>query len=410
MASSGGGVRSFLPSARAGLGCEPAGLYVHVPFCSAVCPYCDFAVARAGEGDSSRYLRALLREIGLWRAPGALFDTIYLGGGTPSLLTAEELRCLFEALRDRFALTGDARLSIEVNPEDVDERAVNAWRELGVHTVSLGVQAFDDAHLRRLGRRHRSQQAARSVELVVAAGFDVVSVDLIYGLPDQSRSAWGEALDLAVGLGARHLSCYELTVHEGTPFWRWRQRGGLRLPGESARADWFLDTHRRLGALGWSGYEVSSFAASRGSRSRHNQKYWRHVPYLGLGPSAHSFDGRRRWWNVRSWKEWSAAVDAGDVVEAEEDLDAEALALEALMLGLRTSDGVDLERFRELCGHDLESERSTEIAELERTGLVESTEGCLRPTLSGMAIAESLALRLASDVLRSTPPAGAGNR
>jgi oxygen-independent coproporphyrinogen-3 oxidase len=237
----------------------------------------------------------------------------------------------------------------------------------------------------------------RAVEIAVAAGFDVVSVDLIYGLPEQSEAAWRSTLDQAIGLGIRHLSCYELTVHEGTPFWRLRERGGLPLPDDAVRADRFLATHRHLAACGWTGYEVSSFAPDPAWRSRHNQKYWRHVPYLGLGPSAHSFDGRRRWWSIRGWREWSAAVDAGDAVAGEEELDDAALALEALMLGLRTADGVELDRYRALSGRDLAVERAREIVELERRGLLELDSGWLRPTLEGLAVAESLALRLAPE-------------
>jgi oxygen-independent coproporphyrinogen-3 oxidase len=393
-AAGGEASRVFAPSPPGSLTAEPAGLYVHVPFCSAICPYCDFAVARGRAGDTGAYVAALLREIEGWSAPGVPFDTVYFGGGTPTFLGASELRQMLDALAARFELTADVRVSLEANPEDVDEQSVAEWRALGVHTLSLGVQAFDDDGLRRLGRRHRREQAVGSVERAVAAGFDVVSVDLIYGL--QGSASWRGALDQALAAGARHLSCYELTVHEGTPFWRLRERGGLLLADEASRADAFEATHRYLGERGWSGYEVSSFASGPDARSRHNQKYWRHVPYLGLGPSAHSFDGRRRWWNVRDWRPWAQQVEVGGGVAGEEELDPRALGLEALMLGLRTSDGVDLERYRTLSGCDLEAERGRELAELTRDGLVELGGGRLRPTLRGMAVAESLALRLAA--------------
>ncbi|HVS15778.1 MAG TPA: radical SAM family heme chaperone HemW [Thermoanaerobaculia bacterium] len=386
---------SFRPAGAVGDAGEPAGLYVHVPFCSAICPYCDFAVSRARSDDVERFVEALLREVGSWRAPGVTFDTLYLGGGTPSLLAPEALERLLMSLGRRFELAPDALLVLEANPEDVAPAAAAAWRALGVRTLSLGVQSFDDADLRMLGRRHRRAQALRAVETAVAAGFDVVSVDLIYALPDRSLAAWRRTLEMVVSLGVRHLSCYELTVHQGTPYWRWQQRGGLRLPGEPERAEWFLATHRALAELGWEGYEVSNFAAGPRHRSRHNQKYWRHAPYLGLGPSAHSFDGARRWWNRRGFADWAGALASGEpAVAGEEHLDRGALALEMLLLGLRTSDGVDLERYRSVAGEDLLLARGDEVERLADAGLIGVGHGWLRPTLEGMAVAESLALRL----------------
>jgi putative oxygen-independent coproporphyrinogen III oxidase len=390
------GPARFVPVGAAVASGEPAGLYLHVPFCSAICPYCDFAVSRAQGGDVERFVATQLEEIEGWQAPGVAFDTIYFGGGTPSLLPPEALARLLAALRRRFELAADTRLFLEANPEDVTAEAAAGWRALGVDALSLGVQSFDDADLRTLGRRHRRGQALRAVETAVAAGFGAVSVDLIYSLPDRSLAAWLETLELVVSLGVRHLSCYELTVHEGTPYWRWQQRGGLRLPAEPERAEWFLATHRRLAELGWEGYEVSNFASSPGHRSRHNQKYWRHVPYLGLGPSAHSFDGARRWWNRRSWTEWAAAVASGEAAAGEELLEGGALALEMLMLGLRTRDGIDLDRYRILAGEDLLIARAGEVERLERGGLARVDGGRLLPTLEGMALAESLALRLSA--------------
>lgn len=374
-------------------GAEPAGIYVHVPFCSAVCPYCDFAVTKSRREQHQPYVARLLEEIDAWSPSAASFDTVYFGGGTPSALSSELLATVLKRLAARFHLR-QPRVSLEVNPEDVDDENARAWRALGVHTVSLGLQALDDAALRFLGRRHRRAQALRAVETVQCAGFDVVALDLIYGLPEQTVERWLATLEEAVALAPGHLSCYELTVHEGTPFARWQARGGLRLPGDIRRAELFEATHRFLGERGFDGYEVSNFARERESRSRHNQKYWCHVPYLGLGPSAHSFDGARRWWNRRSLQSYLEPSADGRAVAEVEALGSQELELETLLFGMRTADGLDLKRFAQRFG----AERRCALEERARgpvqQGLLVRTDHRLHPTLRGMAIADSLTLQL----------------
>lgn len=380
-----------------------AGLYLHVPFCSAICPYCDFAVTRGDGAARARFVEALLVETGQRggaepdgaAASGVTFDTIYLGGGTPSLLAPEQLAAILQALGATFRLSPDVWITLEANPEDIERGAVEAWRRLGVRTLSLGVQALDDDALRFLGRRHRRADALRAVEVANAAGFPIVSVDLIYGWPDHDVGLWRRQLREAVALGAEHLSCYELTVHEGTPFARLYARRPALRPVEDQRGELFLATHRELAAAGWNGYEVSNFARTPATRSRHNQKYWRHAPYLGLGPSAHSFDGAARWWNERDVAPWARALaERRSPVAGGEQVGPREVALETLLLGLRTSDGIDLARLRRL-GEDLLASRADEIGELEGAGLVELRGDRLAPTLAGMAVADRLALRLA---------------
>lgn len=383
---------------------DAAGLYLHVPFCSAVCPYCDFAVTVGGEVAREKYRRALLGEIGLVAAVGgaawgAAADTVYFGGGTPSALPAETLAEVLAALGERLAVPregpGAARVFLEANPEDVTAATAGAWRRTGIAVLSLGVQSFDPGALAFLGRRHDPAAARRAVEAARAAGFATVSLDLIYGWPGQTPERWRRDLETAVALAPDHLSCYQLTVEPGTAFGHQRQRGELAEMPEDEQAALFRLTHTLLADAGYPAYEVSSFARSPEHRSRHNRKYWRHAPYLGLGPSAHSFDGvARRWWNERRLAPWRAAVEAGRLPwGGDETLDRFQLALERLMLGLRTADGFDLADFERSYGVDLAAANGELIASLEAEGLARVEPGRLRLTLDGLAIADGLAER-----------------
>lgn len=374
------------------------GLYLHIPFCSAICPYCDFAVLTGGPERRERFTDHLVSEIGLWSADAADaadtepfqgIDTVYFGGGTPSALNPDQLGRILESARALPVQEG-AWIFLEANPEDVTPESVRAWRDLGVRTLSLGIQSFDAEALAFLGRRHSPDQARRSVELAREAGFHTVAFDLIYGLPGQTAENWRRTLETAVSLEPDHLSCYQLTIHEGTPFGFRLARGKMTEAPEETQADLFLLTHTFLRDAGLPGYEVSNFARSPEHRSRHNQKYWDHTPYLGVGPSAHSFSGRKRWWNERKIKPYEARIDAGERPTAgSEELTDDDLALEALMLGLRTVEGIDLDRFRQRYGVDLLEQNRGRLERME--GLLEVKGGRLIPTLEGWAIADSLA-------------------
>ena len=281
-----------------------AGLYIHVPFCSAICPYCDFAVLTGGEERRAEYVSRLLAEVELYAGHPFCFDTIYLGGGTPSLLTPRQLTEIFEGLGASLHVDPCAQLFLEANPEDVTAETLEDWREQGAHFVSLGVLSFHDEELRYLGRRHDGDQARWAVRETLAAGLTTVSLDLIYGLPGQSLESWRRTLEEAVELAPQHISCYQLTIHDRTLFGARRRQGTLVELPEDHQACFFELTHEVLDAAGYPAYEVSNFASAPEHRSGHNQKYWNHTPYLGLGPSAHSFDGRRRWWNERQLRAW----------------------------------------------------------------------------------------------------------
>ena len=422
------------------------GLYVHLPFCSAICPYCDFAVLTGGGRERARFVDSLLTEIALWRSAAAswrTFDTVYFGGGTPSALEPADLARILAATRAALPVAADAWIAFEANPEDVDAESLRRWRDLGIAMLSLGVQSFDAGTLRFLGRRHTPDQARQAVTLALAAGFPSVSLDLIYGAdetaggglpgsapiaaggapgglpgsvpiaaggaPDEPGLAagatdevapaapgplarWRRDLEQAVALGPHHLSCYQLTIHQGTPFGFREARGELRQLPDDAQAGLFRLTHSFLGRHGYDAYEVSNFARAPEHRSRHNPKYWDHTPYLGLGPSAHSFDGKKRWWNERKLHDWRAKIAAGELpIAGGEELGWRELALEELMLSLRTTAGIDLPGFRRRHGIDLAAGNRHLIDDLLARGLLTERHGRLAPTLSGLAVADALA-------------------
>jgi putative oxygen-independent coproporphyrinogen III oxidase len=371
------------------------GLYLHIPFCSKICPYCDFAVLTGGPERKRRFADHLVHEISMWTDERSAFesiDTIYFGGGTPSALAPEDLARVLASARANLSIQDDARVFFEANPEDVTPESVRIWRDLGVRFLSLGIQSFDADALRFLGRRHTPEEARQSIEIAREAGFETISIDLIYGLPDQPFEIWKHTLEQAVALQPDHLSCYQLTIHEGTPFGFRLARGKMTELPEDAQGELFLFTHSFLKDAGYPGYEVSNFARSAEHRSLHNQKYWHHVPYLGVGPSAHSFSGSRRWWNEKKLGAYEMRIDAGEKpIEGSEELSRSDLALEALMLGLRTADGIDLPSFQERYGVDLVNDNEPLVERLAREGLLKVEGNILIPTLAGLAVTDSLA-------------------
>jgi putative oxygen-independent coproporphyrinogen III oxidase len=355
----------------------PAGLYVHVPFCVTKCPYCDFW-SITDQRLAERFVDAVLLEARTQvRFPA--FDTLYLGGGTPSALPSPALSRLLAGLLP----SPGAEVTVEANPDDVTPDWLATIRAAGTNRLSLGVQALDDPTLRWLGRRHDAARAREAVHRARAAGFDDLSIDLMYALPGQDAGAWLRTLGEALALAPEHLSCYQLSVEPHTPF---GQRP-VTPADEEVQRSLFLLTHDHLTAAGYEHYEISNFARP-GRRSRHNQKYWHHVPYLGLGPAAHSFLGRRRWWNVRSVERYVAQVERdGSGIEADEDLDDGQVRLEALYLGLRTKDGVAMGVVREHEGWE------STVAALEAEGLATIVADRLVPSVAGFLVADALPAR-----------------
>ncbi|HTO72837.1 MAG TPA: radical SAM family heme chaperone HemW [Gemmatimonadales bacterium] len=320
-------------------------LYIHVPFCARRCSYCDFAIAVRREVPSTRYAEAVLREWEglareeIWSRSPAV-DTIYFGGGTPSLLEPPELARILTRIRSDRVVAPDAELTLEANPDDVTAPRASAWRAMGINRVSLGVQSFDPAVLDWMHRTHAAEQVPVAVEILRAAGIADLSLDLIFALPDAQRRDWQRDLDRALALGPNHLSLYGLTVEPHTPLGRWVERGVAHAGSDDRYAEEFLVADARLREAGFEHYEVSNYARP-GHRARHNSAYWERAPFLGLGPSAHSGWERRRRWNLREWSAWESALREGkSPVAGEETLDDEALDLEQTYLGLRTSRGV----------------------------------------------------------------------
>lgn len=374
---------------------EPAGIYVHVPYCSAICPYCDFAVTTGSAEVRRRFARTLAGEVRLHADFSEVADTIYFGGGTPTALSDDSLGLIFATLRGTLAFAGEPRITIEANPEDVSRERLSAWRAFGVHTLSLGVQSFDDRELRLLARRHTGAEARRAVEIAREAGFGVVSVDLIFGLPGQSRAGLVQNLTILANLAPEHVSLYQLTIHDETPFGRQRAAGRLTELGEGEQADLYLTVHDFLASAGWEAYEVSNFARSPLERSRHNQKYWTHVPYLGIGPSAASFRDAERWWNDRDLTTWSDRVARGEKpIRGAERLGRIELALEEVFLRIRTVEGIDLARFERRHGFDLRAANASLLDSCARDGLLRQESERIALTPRGFAVADGIARAL----------------
>jgi oxygen-independent coproporphyrinogen III oxidase len=400
---------------------ELPGLYVHIPFCLRKCAYCGF-YSVTDQSLIPAFQSALLREMDLYQGWAASFGTLYLGGGTPSVLPAADLEGLIAGIRTAFPIAGDAEITVEVNPGDITPPLLKSLRLAGVDRINIGVQSFDDGSLALLGRRHTALQAVSAVRQTRDAGFGNIGLDLIYGLPsfpaagttdaatggtkpppspggeatspeaDRNFATWLSTLDTAVGLNPDHISCYQLTLEGKTPLAERCRRGELFLPGESRQADFFHRTAEILAERGYIHYEISNFARP-GMESRHNRKYWNHTPYLGLGPAAHSFAGHERRWNRSDLGAYIDDLQSGrSPVESREILSDEQLRLEAIFLGFRTRRGIPLEMFKIRYGRDLLADKGDMIERLSKEGLVEISNGFLRPTRAGMAIADSLAL------------------
>jgi oxygen-independent coproporphyrinogen III oxidase len=321
----------------------PRHVYVHVPFCTRRCSYCDFAIAVRRETPVAEYLAALRAELDLrsheWSEVTSV-DTIYLGGGTPSKLEPGALRDVLDLLRRHFPPGDRAEITLEANPEDVSAATVAAWRDAEITRISLGVQSFEPAVLTWMHRVHDADAARRAARLLSSGGFDSWSLDLIFGLPEDLQRDWDADLREALAFDPPHLSVYGLAVEPHTPLARWVQRGSVADPNDERYEREFLRTHELLERAGYEHYEVSNYARTE-HRSRHNTSYWRGVAYVGLGPSAHSFDGRERRWNTREYRAWLDEIARGsDPVGGREVLNEDQRAIERLYLGLRTSAGL----------------------------------------------------------------------
>ena len=320
-------------------------LYLHVPFCARRCSYCDFAIAVRREVPWQQFAQTVSRECDIRQVRGHVgpLRTVYLGGGTPSRLGISGVAAVLDALRRHVEWDEASEVTLEANPEDITVDAVRAWREAGVNRLSIGIQSFDDLVLSWMHRVHDAAGARRAVEAAREAGMDAFSLDLIFATPDRLARNWEQDLAQVVALAPDHVSLYGLTVEPHTPLGRWHARGQEHEAGEERYEREFLQAHEMLRAAGFEHYEVSNFARP-GKRARHNSAYWSGAPYLGLGPSAHGFDGDARRWNIEAFAAWERTVGTlTDPVGGEEFLTRENRIAEGVYLGLRTTDGLPVE-------------------------------------------------------------------
>jgi oxygen-independent coproporphyrinogen-3 oxidase len=332
-------------------------------------------------------------EMEFYRGRFELLDTVYIGGGTPSILSPRQLETILTQVRKSFPLLPHPEITLESNPADLDQASLDMLREMGINRLQIGVQSFDQRILNFLGRRHSASQATGAIEAARSAGFTNIGLDLIYGIPGQTIDVWLDTIMRALLFEPEHLSCYQFTVEPHTPLGIRYRQGAFSLPDERLEHEFFIRTAEILEDAGYMHYEVSNFARDMTFASRHNQKYWDHTPYLGLGPSAHSFVANQRWWNYRSVGRYIAALQSGEPpVEASELLTMEQLQLEALYLGLRTKKGIHLKDYAARYRCDLLTYKRDQLATLQDEGLIVVEDGFLRPTRAGLAVADALAL------------------
>lgn len=373
-------------------------IYLHIPFCRHKCPYCNFYVIPAEERFATPYLVALEQELQL-RSPwlrGAVVDTLYLGGGTPTAMGADWLSTLLDKIYPLLPLSSDCEITVEANPEDLDLAFAKRLVKSGVNRVSLGLQSSEEALLPLLGRRHTARRAFDAIYSCAEAGIERLSVDLMYQLPSQSHGSWESTLAKVVELPIDHLSLYELTIEPHTSFYKKRQQLAGELPSQEEGAEMYRVARQRLEQQGFSQYEVASFARSHSSRSRHNIGYWTGRSFLGCGPSAHSYwDGRRfaNWAHFHKWQRAITAQDLAGALQFEEELPPLARRAELLAVGLRFLEGIDLDSFVDRWGA-IDEELQSTIDQLTSAGLLSIEKGRLRLTERGLFVYDAVAVEL----------------
>jgi len=362
-----------------------AGVYIHIPFCKQACHYCNFHFSTLLNG-KNEFLAALLKEIDLRKSylEDEKIETIYFGGGTPSLLSAEEINSILEKLQGTFEISADAELTLEANPDDLTIDSLSKLKEAGINRLSIGIQSFFEEDLKWMNRAHSAEQALECINDARAMGFNNLSIDLIYGAPTVTDDKWKKNVDLALELKIPHLSCYALTVEPRTALDSMIKKNKVQDIDPDIQARQFLQLIKWLGDAGYEHYEISNFAMP-GQRSRHNSSYWQGKKYLGLGPSAHSFNGHSREWNVSNNALYAKSVQEGVVPSTSEELTFTQQLNEYIMTSIRTSEGTNLELIRERFGENaaIEMGKKTdqyikrELAYQKGKSIILTTEGKL---------------------------------
>jgi len=367
-----------------------AGIYLHIPFCRQACTYCNFHFTT-----SLRYrndlVNALVQEIEQEQdyLGGESIQTIYFGGGTPSLLPLSDLERLLKAIRSRFGVAASAEITLEANPDDISEAVLTGWKQLGINRLSIGVQSFFEEELRWMNRAHNAMQAAEALQLA-CGHFENITMDLIYGSPLLTDEMWRQNVEKALSLNIPHLSCYALTVEEKTPLHKQIHLGQKKDVENDKQARQFLLLMQWLREKGYEHYEVSNFAKP-GFRSRHNGAYWRGVPYLGLGPSAHSFNGSERRWNIANNSIYIQTVTAGAARRETERLTPTQALNEYIMISLRTAEGIDLDRVEAGWSSAARKTIEQQVMRYFNNGLVRFSGASIQLTDPGMLMADGIA-------------------
>ncbi len=368
-----------------------AGIYIHIPFCRSKCIYCGFySVANTRQKEA--FLAALKREI-LLRSTylaGQPVRTLYFGGGTPSLLSGEEIADILQTLTHAFPVDRDVEITLEANPEQLTPDYCRTLRGLGINRLSIGVQSFQDPVLRFMGRRHTAAQASEAVHNAAAAGFDNLSLDLIYGVAERSDEQWTEDIGTALSMPIRHLSCYALTPEENSILYKQIQSRKHAPVDDEQAARQYGQLCRRLRETPFRHYEVSNFAME-GHESRHNSAYWDHTPYLGLGPAAHSFNGLSRQWNPANLGQYLHNIEDHILFEEREELDDTSLYNETVLLSLRTQKGLDLKYIQDRFGAERAQQLLHHFQHSVDPGFYKKEKDRLRLTESGLWFADGIA-------------------
>jgi len=400
-----------------------AGIYIHIPFCERKCIYCNFNTTDYNTALAARYVPAVVKEIRHWgallserssqtgtsnahlgeaRAPSKLaIDSVFFGGGTPSTLTPDQLSAMIDACDEAFDLLPGAEITIEINPSPSHAGNFSEWRHAGINRASIGVQSFIDRELEALSRTHTADDARRTLNALREAGFDNISLDLIAGLPDQTRSDWEFNLDQALAIKPEHLSLYLLEVKEGTQLYSQIERGRRPRPDDDLAADMYQVMCERAADAGFEHYEISNFALAPSGRSgtggpsayrsRHNMKYWTGASFYGVGCGAHSYDGISRWVNIKQTERYIDSISQTSRAIAERtDLSKDDRAAEALFMGLRLIDGIDLVDFQTRYDVDVTARYGNELDRLVDAGLIESAAGRLMLTARGLVLSNEV--------------------
>jgi oxygen-independent coproporphyrinogen-3 oxidase len=381
---------------------QPAGLYIHIPFCLKKCPYCDF-YSLTDLSLQPAFLDALASEMNMTREPDKVFDTLYIGGGTPSVLNIKIIDNIIKTAHQCFNILSNAEITLEVNPGTVTLEQLKGYRQAGVNRINIGVQSFNSENLGFLSRIHSAGDAQMAVKWAQKAGYENIGLDLIYGIPDQTTSSWLKDLHSAVEFRPQHLSCYMLSFEPGTPMHKDLQNRVFNPFPEHLVCELFETTRSFLNANGYVQYETSNFARevidesgikiAQSNISRHNVKYWNFSPYIGLGPSAHSFIEPQRFWNHSNVEKYIQELSTGRLPRAgKESLNREQLMIEAVYLGLRQTKGIAVDEFDKKFGVNFKAMFTGVITGLEEKGLVKMSKNRCALTSKGMLYLDSIAV------------------